>query len=77
MILEINDYELILLNQLMTISVELDKKGELFDKNMDAESKLAAVSGMMSLSAKLYDLSVKRLKEVKKEAENENQISIS
>ena len=77
MILEINDYELILLNQLMSIAVELDKKGELFDKNMDAESKLAAVSGMMSLSAKLYDLSVKRLKEVKKEAENENQISIS
>lgn len=72
MILEINDYELILLNQLMTISVELHKKDELFDKNMDAESKLAAVSGMMSLSAKLYDLSVKRLKEVKKEAENEN-----
>lgn len=72
MILEINDYELILLNQLMSIAVELDKKGELFDKNMDAESKLAAVSGMMSLSAKLYDLSVKRLKEVKKEAENEN-----
>lgn len=72
MILEINNYELILLNQLMSIAVELDKKGELFDKNMDAESKLAAVSGMMSLSAKLYDLSVKRLKEVKKEAENEN-----
>lgn len=30
--LEINDYELILLNQLMAISVELDKKDELFDK---------------------------------------------
>lgn len=72
MILEINDYELMLLTQLMSIAVELDKKDELFDKNMDAESKLAAVSGMMSLSAKLYDLSVKRLKEVKKEAENEN-----
>lgn len=72
MILEINDNELILLNQLMSISVELDKKDELFDKNMDENSMLVAVSGMMSLSAKLYDLSVKRLKEVKKEAANEN-----
>lgn len=70
--LEINDYELLLLSQLMSISVELDKQDKLFDKNMDDDSKLAAVSGMMSLSAKLYDLSVKRLKEVKKEAANEN-----
>lgn len=68
MILEINDYELILLNQLMTISVELDKKDELFDKNMDADSMIAAVGGMASLSAKLYELSRKRLEEVRKEA---------
>lgn len=66
--LEINDYELILLNQLMTIAVELDKKDELFDKNMDADSIIAAVHGMATLSAKLYDLSLKRLKEAKKEA---------
>ena len=66
--LEINDYELILLNQLMAISVELDKKDELFDKNMDADSMIAAVYGMACLSAKIHDLSVKRLKEVKKEA---------
>lgn len=72
MILEINDNELIILNQLMAISVELDKKDELFDKNMDADSIIAAVHGMATLSAKLHDLSVKRLKEVKKEAENEN-----
>lgn len=65
--LEINDYELILLSQLMEISVELDKQGKLFDKNMDDDSKLAAVSGMASLSAKLYDLSAKRLEEVRKE----------
>lgn len=65
--LEINDYELILLNQLMAISVELDKKDELFDKNMDADSKIAAVSGMASLSAKLYEISKKRLKEVREE----------
>ena len=65
--LEINDYELILLNQLMSISVELDKKDELFDKNMDADSIIAAVHGMASLSAKLYDLAKKRLKEVREE----------
>ena len=65
--LEINDYELIVLSQLMGISVELDKQDKLFDKNMDDESKMAAVTSMMSLSAKLYKLSEKRLKEVKKE----------
>ena len=65
--LEINDYELILLNQLMAISVELDKKDELFDKNMDADSKIAAVSGMARLSSKLYDIAKKRLKEVREE----------
>lgn len=65
--LEINDNELIILNQLMTISVELDKKDELFDKNMDADSKLAAVSGIASLSSKLYEIAKKRLKEEREE----------
>lgn len=73
--LEINDYELIILNQLMTIAVELDKKDELFDKNMDADSIIAAVHGMASLSAKLYDLSVKRLKEVEEESAADKEIT--
>ena len=67
MILEINDYELIVLNQLMAISVELDKQDKLFDKSMDDDNKLVAVTSLMSLSAKLYELSKKRLEEVKKE----------
>lgn len=65
--LEINDYELIVLNQLMAISVELDKQDKLFDKSMDDDNKLVAVTSLMSLSAKLYELSKKRLEEVKKE----------
>lgn len=73
--LEINDNELIILNQLMTIAVELDKKDELFDKNMDADSMIAAVHGMASLSAKLYDLSVKRLKEVEEESAADKEIT--
>ena len=73
--LEINDYELIILNQLMTIAVELDKKDELFDKNMDADSIIAAVHGMASLSAKLYELSRKRLEEVRKEAAADEEIT--
>lgn len=65
--LEINDYELMVLNQLMAISVELDKQDKLFDKSMDDDSKLVAVTSLMSLSDKLYELSKKRLEEVKKE----------
>lgn len=65
--LELNDYELIVLSQLMEISAELDKQDKLFDKSMDDDSKLLAVTSMMSLSAKLYKLSEKRLKEVEKE----------
>ena len=65
--LEINDYELMVLNQLMAISVELDKQDKLFDKSMDDDSKLVAVTSLLSLSDKLYELSKKRLEEVKKE----------
>ena len=65
--LELNDYELIVLSQLMEISVELDKQDKLFDKSMDDDSKLAAVTSMMSLSVKLYKLSEERLKKVEKE----------
>lgn len=34
---------------------------------MDADSKIAAVGGMASLSSKLYDIAKKRLKEVREE----------
>lgn len=65
--LEINDYELIVLSQLMEISAELDKQDKLFDKSMDDDSKLLAVTSMISLSAKLYKLTEERLKKVEKE----------